>query len=219
MYIHSHVTKLPPPPPRTIKIECIGGNGLDPVVNVLWGHVSGSGTPTPSQMDAFALTFITTWGDDLSPLISTSAAYVSCEATYWVDDESVVRGTGIHSTSGDATGSPLPANCAVVISWRTLASSYRGGHPRSYLPAPTMTQVANQNEFTGGFISGANTAVAAFLLHVADMSVISAGDFTLGTLRRIRDKSVLHPPEFHAITGGRVQQRICSQRRRLGSLV
>jgi hypothetical protein len=210
------VSATPAPPPRTVRVALEGGDGAALWVTILHFKIAGAALPTAAQMDAFAQTIFNLWSTRFKPYVNGNTAWLKSTATFWVDDETTVVGVYTGSVGGTMTGTILPASTAQCISWRIAAASYRGGHARTYLSAPTATALGSNQSFTPTHANNLATAASLFRSDASSASLLSAGDVTFGILRRVRDKTVLDPPEFHPIVGSAVDQRVDSQRRRLG---
>lgn len=148
--------------------------------------------------------------------MSANGAYERCEVTYYRGGESVWVGEHSGAVAGTLTGAELPSSATCCISWRITAASYRGGHGRTYLPTPTVNQMGTVNQWTLTYKNAVANSAVAFLLDCDSLGVHSAGDFNLCVLRRYRNKEVLDPPELHNIVSASADQRIDTQRRRLG---
>jgi hypothetical protein len=118
---------------------------------------------------------------------------------------------------GSVVAGALPNNVAACVTWKA-PRHYRGGHGRTYLPAIPTSQMATPTSWTASFQSTMGTKIAAFLTAIAAIttSYSSLGPLGLVVLHRRRDKNVLNVPDWDFVTGGTMDSRIDSQRRRLG---
>lgn len=120
--------------------------------------------------------------------------------------------------AGTASGTPLPANVALCVSWQ-VAQHYRGGHPRTYVTGQTSNATTDSTTWTPAHIADIHAAANNF--H-ADMNTASAGaigDVHLGTVSFVLRNEWRAPPVFRDyIPGGAVvDSRIDTMRRRLGA--
>lgn len=116
-----------------------------------------------------------------------------------------------HASGGEST--PMPPNCALLCSW-SIDASYRGGHPRTYIPAPA----ADATEIAGGAYFSSSALLTYQALCAAGLVAMQAAvaEITHGSIAAARDNAQLVPPRFYAYNTCRVESRVCTQRRRLG---
>lgn len=209
-------------PLNVVRVAVLGTYGDTTWVNTFWLQCGGSSSPTGTQMNAFAHSFLASYNSRLVPHRSTSLSSVECIMDWNDGAGNQVAGTDATSAAGAASGSALPASTACVISWR-ISQRYRGGHPRTYLggiPASALNQV---NNFASSFVSNVQTDVNNFF---ADINALTPAPFTsvvLGTLRQFArggsettPKTFLNPPVFVGYLSGIVKPGVATQRRRLG---
>ena len=109
----------------------------------------------------------------------------------------------------------FPANVALVVSWHE-AISYRGGHPRTYLPGIPSGASADPQHVLGSYAAGVQTAANAFLAGINGAAWPTAlGASALVVVHYHLHHVVLDPPVANFITAATVNTRIDSQRRRL----
>jgi hypothetical protein len=68
--------------------------------------------------------------------------------------------------TGTRTGSAIGIQVAAVLS-EEIARRYRGGHPRLYFPFGTVTDLADEQQWTGAFQAALSTSWIAFLTALA----------------------------------------------------
>lgn len=185
--------------------------------------------PTNGELDSYAVAIGDYWGDFLKPY---STSIVSLETVEMVDltSDTSAQGTatvGVAGTNGDEI---LPADVAVVASYE-IGRRYRGGHPRGYWPAGGSADLLNAQQWTTTFQGDFLTALGSFFSDVVGAGWSGSGSITqvnaslfegftveispsTGRARNVPTKraSALVDP----ITTVVVQQRVGSQRRRLG---
>lgn len=207
----------PDPPSRSVRLVFSGHYGGAPWSNVMWLFLSGSGEITTSELNAlaaecrakYAARFMV-WLRNTAELQSTTCELFSAGDSLIGIDSTIVPGS--HST-----GVALPSNVACCVSWR-IAVSYRGGHPRSYLSGLSQDQTAAVNTWSTGFLDVLRPAAASFHTDLESITGISSGISSVqhGVVSFVRDGAWRTPPVFYRITGSVVDQRIDTQRRRLG---
>jgi hypothetical protein len=114
------------------------------------------------------------------------------------------------------TGTVLPPQCSIAISW-VITASYRGGKPRSYLPGISASAVnppgtaAVDPTFAGLLEVEANSFLSA-----CNGVTVGSGPMQLGTISFHSGHVVRPTPIFRAFVSARVHERLDSQRRRSG---
>lgn len=162
------------------------------------------------------------WAANFCPVQNVAIELQHTECLYWDDDGTEYAGSYTNPVAGEDSGAPLDASAAVVVSWR-VASHWKGGHPRSYIPGVTADRLDTPNAFTSATVTDYNSAVNGFVSGLAGASGDFFSGISLRALRRFADggsltvpKTYLDPPLLIPITGHIVRSHIGSQRRRLG---
>jgi hypothetical protein len=134
------------------------------------------------------------------------------------------------STTGGRAGSGLPANVCTLVN-HTIERRYRGGKPRSYLPFSVDGDLANNRDWSAGYVAALQAGFDAFiadLIGASSGTTILAGHVSVSyyngfnTVGPYPDGKFKYPaklraaPIVDAITASTVATRISSQRRRLG---
>jgi hypothetical protein len=143
-----------------------------PLVNRIHFHYTGT-APTPAQLLSFATTALTAWSSALSPLCGTDKIFSGLDV---IDLSSVTSATAVvtGAVAGVRTGGELPADVAMVLS-ATIARRYRGGHPRSYLPVGTDTDVDTARLWASSFGAAVLTAWSGFVTAIEGAGWTGAG--------------------------------------------
>jgi len=206
----------PRPPVRSCRLGFSGVNGSSKWAAVQWAHLNGSGDITQQQLEDFADFAGTAYGSNVIAEMNERCTMTLCEATLYGSDADVLVAAKQLALNGDHVGSLAPANTAIGISWH-LAVSYRGGHPRTYVPGVDNGHLENERE-TSSLIAS-NLASAANLFH-QDVEGYSDGatitSVTHGTMSFVADKEWRVPPVFRRFTVATVDLRLDTQRRRFG---
>lgn len=206
----------PDPPDNSLRVTIFG---LYPPVrwsNVLWFDIDNVGAVALADIDAATDKVRQEWQEHFLPLLNTNVELLGAQGVFWdASGERVVdsdaTGVGEHDT-----GVALPANCAAGISWK-VASHYRGGHPRNYLPGVSSDMLADVTRFTGTFQNALQSAAAGFRTQVnqwAGQGSIVGIEF--GCMSFVRNGAWRTPPVFLPINGESIDTRLDTQRRRLG---
>lgn len=136
---------------------------------------SGS-APSSANCVTLATDIATAWAANIAALVYTNISLTEVD----VQDITTITGnfgSAAVSHAGSLTGGTLTANVATNVEF-DIARRYRGGKPRMFIPPPDDTALVSQDKFSTGFISGANSAVAAFFAAVEALSVGSMGTLT-----------------------------------------
>jgi hypothetical protein len=149
-----------------------------------------------------------------APAISRDVKVTLARGTLFqspTDSLTVERG---RSAIGGAGDDMMPAQCCACVSW-LATPSYRGGHPRTYLPGPYKSAELNPGTFTGTFTNYASTGAADFLAGVNALSTADIATSILGEIHFQKNDVWLTPPTFSPFLSHLVRPFIRTQRRRI----
>ena len=187
--------------------------------NVFWTQHTVSGTPTQANVDTLAAAFAAAMNNRFKNHQMANTAYTQVKATFFTPGGGAINSVQPLTTVGtDVSGGNLPANCAIVVSWKANVY-WRGGKPRTYLVGVStndMNLAANSVALTSTAISAVDGNAALFL---TDVNALTAGAITGTALGFVsfRTKNTDRPtPLFFPIIGHAVHARLGTQRRRLG---
>ncbi len=199
--------------PGTCKITIKQAFASVNVYNVLHAFMNNTASPTQGEMDALSAAVRSAWVTNVLPLQSNQVTLSDVQVIDLTNDVgggSVTTG----SNTGGRASAAQPANSAVCWSWK-IANRYRGGHPRTYIAGLTADQVLNANTVTSAQVT-AHAAAAAAIRTAVNAVAANGGTATLGAVSYYKDKAIRATPAFYSFTGVSVDNRIDSQRRRLG---
>jgi hypothetical protein len=203
------------PPDNSVRVALSGVYGDSKWVNRFWLNVTPSGTPTPAQIlglsNAVSAAFRTRFG----PQLSTVWTLQTQRTVMFVSSTLEIGVDGSDTGSGTAAGSTVGAMMAYLINW-SIAGTYRGGHPRTYLSGVEDTDLLTSRTMSTTKRNALTTAAGNFL---ADVNALTPSGFSavaLGTIRFFRANSALAPPVFEPYLAGSCAQLYASQRRRMG---
>jgi hypothetical protein len=128
--------------------------------------------------------------------------------------------------AGSRAGTPLDASTCALISW-PISQRYRGGHPRTYVPAGVAADLASASSWTTAFVSGLGSAYNNFIGQIVgyaySVGSISAHTYvnyysghnwtTAPPYKKIPIR--VNPPVAHAVGTGFVRTTPANQRKRL----
>jgi hypothetical protein len=142
-----------PPVPNVCKLQCHYTVGDKAAENVLHFSYSGSSAAPSAYVTDLATavaTALATAGGEWQP----ATTFLGCTATDLSSDTGFVEEAPA-TTVGTRTGGILAANVALLASY-SVSRRYRGGHPRTYLPWFTETDILNPQEWIADSLTGAN---------------------------------------------------------------
>lgn len=121
------------------------------------------------------------------------------------------------AVGGTTGGTPYPANVAAVINFK-IARRYRGGHPRMYMPGMSSGSALSESQWTSSFVTNLQNDWLAVIAGLNGYSSPTIASLTCVNLSYFSGGALRSSPITDPILTASAQQRICTQRRRLGSL-
>ena len=188
-------------------------------VNIQYLQYSGA-VATVADLQSVGTSIGNAWNTNIAPL---------CHANVTMNQVDLVdmtnRGAAIATVTGLAhpgtrAGTDNPNAVACVVSWK-INHRYRGGHPRSYLPAGVAADITNGRTWSSTFQTLATTNSNAFLTAV---NAIATGGKTFkmvgmsfyGHNPTTGDLVYNVPPVPYTINSALVHGRVDTHRSRLG---
>ena|ERR1035437_3871554 len=202
----------PAPPTGVCQVVYKGKLNNSPWVNVFW--VSITGALTYATIATFATDMYGAFQTNLLPQMSTGSSLLECVCTYY-DGAGNPQGSASASHNGAVAGNISPASTAAVLSWK-IPASWRGGKPRTYLGGIADGSLGDERFLTTAFSAALLTAAAAFRTTVNAITLTGVTRVGLGSVSFVHAKAWRSPPVMFEFVAVGVQQRICTQRRRLG---
>jgi len=180
-------------------------------------HLQYSGTgPTSADLDTLCTQVLTQWATNFAPLCQAGVALASARAVDLTNRAAAI-GNATNTSPGTRAGTAMTNQVACVISW-PINNRYRGGHPRTYLPAGVLADVTSGHLWAGAFVTAATNAAGGFRTGVNAIT-ISGHTFTLVALSYYRNHALLGVPTPYTINAPKVHGRVDTQRTRLGKEV
>jgi hypothetical protein len=186
-------------------------NGV-PIVNVF--HVKCAATIiTQTGINAIATRVATGFTNEMQQLASVAyqAGFTKAVDLSSIDGK---EGTAAMSGTGNGDQGKVPNSACCVISWK-IARHYRGGHPRTYIGPMAQTGILNPTTLDPTLVANMGTAAQDFLQYI-NTGVADGNPMVLVAVHRFLNQAQLNPPQVSVITGATVDNRIDTQRRRLG---
>jgi hypothetical protein len=202
-----------PPPVGVARIRLLGLVGGTPAGIGFWANIGG--IPTLDDLVDLATDFYGAFQTLILNHLSSSASIEECLVRYFDGEGNPQVSISAHHVGGQEDEAP-PINVACVLSWK-IASTYRGGKPRTYLFGISEDAVSsNRRTFNAGDMTSMTEGAGAFLDAVNAITTTNITLVNLGTVHFFSAGAALAPPLFESYTGVIAQQRVCTQRRRLG---
>jgi hypothetical protein len=203
------------PVPGTARVTVTGTASGIPIVNVFHVRKTGGAT-TPfsdAALDAIATLVGTAWDNRFAPMLNT--VYTG-GSTNSVDLGSDISHVGFRANTGNgiASGPHVPQSLCCCISWK-IVRHYRGGHPRTYLGPLGDSAIQNNTSLAAGTVTLFGTAANNFRTDI-NTSSPDGTSIELAAVHRWRNKVQLTPPQTSPILSASVDNRLDTQRRRLG---
>jgi hypothetical protein len=152
---------------------------------------SGS-PPTPANCVTLANDVVTQWGAHIGPILSLHWTLNEVDV---LDLGSTSGASGQSSTTSTAGATdPAPPSSVAVNVEFNIARRYRGGKPRMYFPASNNANLANQRNWTSGFVSTFNSDVAAFFSALEALSIGSMGTLQHVNISFYKGHNTSQPP-------------------------
>ena len=154
-----------PPVPKVLKVQYFWTIGADLAADCRqYFEYTGAGASIP-DMNTLAGNIASSYATNLAPMAHASRVLTEVLITDLTSPTSSV-GSTIVSTAGSRAGGELPASACLLES-AEIDRRYRGGHPRTYWPFGTDTDVDTPQLWSTAFVDAAAAALAA---HFSDWS-------------------------------------------------
>lgn len=199
--------------PGVIKVELLWSQDGIPAANVLYASYTG-GAPTETDLAGVASALATDfWTLATAAFWSTETTFVGIRLTDLSSDTGAVAEHAMGDTGTNVEG-VMPAQACVLVNY-SISRRYRGGHPRTYFPAPAFGYMDGPAAWTGAFVSGFSAQVGELY---SDLASVSSGALTLTGHVNVSYVTADAPrvdPIVDPITGYVVNGIVATQRRRI----
>jgi len=205
---------MPPLPdaPGIVRVRVAGSIDTQVFNNIF--HLQYTGTaPSVANLNAVCTSVLTAWQTNFKALCPASVVLSGADAQD-LTNAGAATGAATDSTAGTRSGTAFPNSVAACITWK-INNRYRGGHPRTYLPAGVIADLQSGNRWTDAFVTAANSSATAFRTALNAISV-GGSTYKMVCLSYVRNGVALVPPVPYLIESGLVDHRPDSQRRRMG---
>lgn len=201
---------------KVLKVAIEAAQG-DAVINTILHFAYAGATGSPTDLSTLAQDIYNAWASEFMAHLVSSLVLEGVKLTDLSSDTAPV-GEYFASTPGSSASAPLPSNVAMVLSHH-IARRYRGGHPRTYLAGVDSTQMTNTQQWSGGALALFLGQWNAFQSAVEALSISTFTPLTFVSVSYRSGNAARVTPVVDSVLSTGVQDRICTQRRRLGQLL
>jgi hypothetical protein len=236
---------LPSPPPSRVYISgqlyriAAPQVALPPIINVVklilnWSSTAGNiarniwHIKTTAPFVTSDPTALLKMANEVQTILASGVAMSANMGIDWTINSTTAKDLGgttaqaistVPAVVGTSSANSLAPNCAVVISWR-VATSYRGGKPRTYFPAvPTNAlNSGGSSHLTPAYANAVQAVGGGLITNLNGMVLtgLSGATYEFGTVSYHTGHAVRPTPLFYNFETAQVHERLDSQRRRLG---
>jgi hypothetical protein len=212
---------MPPLPDiaQVIKCRFVSECAGESVGNTLHLFYTGD-APTPGSILTMAESAYGIWGENITVLQSSQLTLIECDMM----DLTSSSGSGAiysHTQVGGGAAGAESNNDATCINWQILRR-YRGGKPRSFIGGVPAGSQATPTTWESDWLGAIASAAAGLLENLPSIGTGGTVIHSVGCVSYYDKTTNPEPPYlretplYEQYFGAAVQQRICSQRRRLG---
>lgn len=190
----------------------------------LWqqiGYLQYTGiAPAVADLISVGNTVGTAWGTNFGPMCHANVTLNQIDLTDMTSRGSAQASVTALAKVGTRTGTDVLNNTAAVISWK-VNRRYKGGHPRTYLPAGVIADITVGRTWTTAFQTALANAAAAYRTALNGITV-SGTSYKMVYMNIYTHDPVtkqqlyMTPPVPYTIQSATVHGRVDTQRRRLG---
>ena len=170
-----------PTPSNVIRIRLLHGLGFDTAIGsrIFYSYTDAS-APSTADLNTLCTNVRTAWSTNLAGQLSSDGVLekVICDD---LASASGNQGTNTTTAAGTRAGHYFDQMQAVVINFR-IATRYRGGKPKVFLPFGIVTDAETGNLWANAFVTGLTTAWGNF---TTALNGLVAGGITLGTQQNV----------------------------------
>jgi len=213
--------------PGVAQMNLSGVHGAQPwsvILHWAWPNITQAWTLTDIQ--ALADAGRSAWAANLAAHCATGVNLTSVQ-TVDIGSSTAVVGNNTTAVPGTGAGGAVANSAMCALMSFTIASRYKGGHPRAYLPCGTNTDVLNEASWNTAFVTAMNTAWTGFANGVSNGMSQIGGQNCLQSVARYKydyvEDAIHH--KFHKVrtsyvgtfpvNGHKLASKFGTQRRRL----
>lgn len=203
-------------PDNSVRFAISGTQNGVAWANVFWAQLTTSGTPAQVDLDNWLIAAAAAYKTRFAPSTMSYASYTQAQAILFLPGGLSMASVQAMTGSGGAGASTVQAQeLSSVISWIT-GVYWRGGKPRTYIPAPIVGNILTNRFLSATYITTLTTAATGFR---TDINALTTGAISASVLGFVsfRSGNADRPtPLFFAFSGAKLHPRVGTQRRRMG---
>jgi|ERR1700732_487173 len=201
-----------PDAPNVLKVEFLWSQDGIPAATIQYVLYSGT-APTAAACAAIAQSLATAFWPDVQPYYPATTEFVACRVTD-LTTSTGHSGTYSYASAGTSAYLSCGAQCSVLVN-HTISRRYRGGHPRTYYPAPAWHELATPSTWQPELITAMGNAQAAFALEASSFSDSGCTGVYVVNVSYVTGGAPRVAPVIDQITGSVVSGVVRTQRRRI----
>jgi len=165
------VPPLPESPCIRVRLEYTQADGYDAGSRFFLSYTGGA--PTAGQCTTLAGDIAAAWGSHIAPFVDEIFTLTTVDVQDIATDSGAF-GTWTGTTGGAASGTSLPAQCAMNVEF-DISRRYRGGKPRMFFPPSVTSDTLDAGHWTSTHLTNVNAAVLAFFEEIEALDIGSLG--------------------------------------------
>lgn len=201
-----------PPVPNVVLVRLKGTLSGSVWNNIMHLQYTGA-APTVADLNTIGTSISTAWNTNFAPLATSAVTLTGIDLADLTNPAAAATSVTAN-VPGTRAGTAMAAQVCCVVSW-VINVRYRGGHPRSYFPFGSNTDIQTVRTWTTAFVTAVNNGSTAFRTALNALTV-SGTTYKMCTVSYVRNNAPRNPPIVFTIQSNVVHGRIDTQRRRLG---
>lgn len=206
----------PDPPDGTVRVALSGTIFGHKWANVFWLDVATAGPATVSDLQDLANEIDTAYGTDVWGIPCNEAVWTQIALEYFHSGGNLSYVKSISHSAGGGPGAVTDASACFVVDY-VISASYRGGHPRVYIPGVKSISITNGSAIDATLMTSIVNGVNAFRNALNAFTTTNLTAVTMGTVSFVRAHAWRTPPVFEPYTSVKPgkSSKLGSQRRRI----
>jgi hypothetical protein len=204
----------PDPPNGTARVAIEGLYQGHLWVNVVWLLLTHAGDPDLGDFGEVVSHLGEGWGNGFGPNCTPDTHFAIADGTWYLGTGDLRAVTSIDLEGTGASETIDDAAACMCLNW-VIGASYRGGHPRNYIPGPQSGQVTNGSDLSTLLQTDLADAATGILLDINGFTSGGISAVELGTVSFQTDNDWRDPPIFRPYIGAFAHNKLATQRRRI----
>jgi hypothetical protein len=203
-------------PDLTCRVALVGSLRGQACANVMYFKLSTSGSIVQADLDTWTAAVAAAFKTRMQGSLPSDYTFSYAKAVLFTPGGGELVSTNTPTAwSGTSGATSLVGSVCVVLSWSS-GVYWRGGKPRTYIPASTGAITAGTDQIAGATRTAIATAASNLKNDFNALTATSITGTQFGFVSFRSGNAERTPPVFFAITGVVIHPRVGSQRRRDG---